>query len=167
MKLSILAVKITVFVRKKKEFWIKTHFYRFFYKKHALNRRKISNNSRELLGGEGGVKRTQVIGESWLLLWSCTLHCRVHSPIGARVGNSVSATFPGILWMKRGLFSDSVAMSVWWQWHGAPTFVRTPSRSSEYLVYFFNHRCSVDVRVQHQFPLYQFRKWSNIGVLAC
>ena len=47
MKLSILAVKITVFARKK-EFSIKTYFYRFLDKMHALNHQKMSINSREL-----------------------------------------------------------------------------------------------------------------------
>ena len=45
-------MKITVFARKKKDFWIKTHFYRFLDKNHSLNRRKMSLNSRELPGGE-------------------------------------------------------------------------------------------------------------------
>ena len=48
MKLSVLAVKITVFARKKKEFWIKTYFYRFLDKKNALNRLEMSDNSWEL-----------------------------------------------------------------------------------------------------------------------
>ena len=51
MKQSILAVKMTVFARKKKGLLINTYFYRLLDKKHALNRRKMSLNSRELPGG--------------------------------------------------------------------------------------------------------------------